>query len=102
MAIEGTNGSTQQKKMARKTLNNGTYLYVKIIMKRERGFLRRLTVLIGRCFNSGQKLHIANIVNIDLIFQNYNQAFTVQFHCQNRCRKCKLAYRGFSLLNYSY
>ena len=56
---------------------------------------------IGRRFNRVKHLHVANVVEVDLIFQYHYQTFAVQADGENARWKGELAYCRVPLLSVS-
>ena len=68
---------------------------LQMLVRRE--YVVGLTMRVWRCIYCVDKLHVAYIVEVDLILKNHNETFAVQPNCENGCGECKFAYRISSL-----
>lgn len=49
------------------------------------------TIWIGTGINGVQQLHVANIVNVNMFLQHYNESFPIQLDAQNSGGKGEFA-----------
>jgi hypothetical protein len=49
------------------------------------------TLRVGAGLDSVEQFHVANIIDVDLVFQHDNETLPVEFHWENRCRESQLA-----------
>ena len=60
-------------------------------------FRGRITVGVGGGLDGIQQLHVADIIQVDLVLQNHHEPFSIQANRQDRGWEGELAYRRMSL-----